>query len=121
MNAVGKGSNPVRVVRLRPAFESFAGSGSGYVEVELHLTVSESLLGVRLRPASDHRARFGTGYVEVCLYLKVSESLRGVRLRPASDHGARFGTGYGETSRRSGRLIKRPRRRMAGRQGFEPR
>jgi hypothetical protein len=28
---------------------------------------------------------------------------------------------FGETSRRSGRLIKRPRRRMAGRQGFEPR
>ena len=51
MNALGEASNPVRVVRLRPAFESFAGSGSGYVEVCLYLKVSESLQGVRLRLA----------------------------------------------------------------------
>jgi hypothetical protein len=64
MNAVGKASKPVRVVRLRPAFESFAASGSGYVEVDLHLTVPESLLGVRLRPASGPCTHFGSGYVE---------------------------------------------------------
>ena len=64
MNALGEASNPVRVVRLRPAFESFADTGSGCVEVGLHLTVSESLLGVRLRPASDPCTHFGSGYGE---------------------------------------------------------
>jgi hypothetical protein len=35
--------------------------------------------------------------------------------------GSHSGGRFGETSRRSGRAFERPRRRMAGRQGFEPR
>jgi hypothetical protein len=38
------------VVRLRPAFESFAGSGPGVGERRFGNGVFESLLGVRLRP-----------------------------------------------------------------------
>jgi hypothetical protein len=48
----------VRVVRLRPAFASFADTGSGYVEVGLHLTGSESLLG---GPPSPRAASRGFG------------------------------------------------------------
>jgi hypothetical protein len=59
--------------------------------------------------------------------LRVSESLqsgggRGFRSLSGGPPSPRaMSRGFGETSRRSGRAIERPRRRMAGRQGFEPR
>jgi hypothetical protein len=48
--ARGAGFESLLGVRLRPAFESFAGSGPGVGERRFGNGVFESLLGVRLRP-----------------------------------------------------------------------